>query len=178
MSIAAQLQNPALIGVVGPSGAGKTTLIGKLIPPLLAAGVRVGVIKHTHHDVEPDRPGKDSWKARQAGAAQVLLAGPHRCTLFMDSPGAGQDPGLADLLKLMNTQQLDLILVEGMKYAQMAKIEVRRRGIDADWLYPQDAQIFAVVSDEALPQGRQPTVFGSDQAEALVALIQRIMPRT
>ncbi|WP_193394275.1 molybdopterin-guanine dinucleotide biosynthesis protein B [Aquitalea magnusonii] len=84
-----------VLGVAGYSGSGKTTLLEKIIPLLLAAGVDVAVIKHTHHDVDWDQPGKDSWRHRQAGARQVLLAGAQPPPCWWKALPQGNDAPLA-----------------------------------------------------------------------------------
>ncbi|MGL5285150.1 MAG: molybdopterin-guanine dinucleotide biosynthesis protein B, partial [Aeromonas sp.] len=95
------------------SGTGKTTLLEQVIPQLVARGIRLAVIKHAHHDVNLDQPGKDSWRLREAGASEVLLASDKRIAWLKETP---ESPiALAALLERFNPAELDLVLVEGFK---------------------------------------------------------------
>ncbi len=136
-----------IFGIAGYSGSGKTTLIERVLPQLVARGLNVAVIKHTHHDFDMDRPGKDSWRAREAGAAAVLLSSDHRTALLTehrDTP-----PTLADLLATL--PPCDLVLVEGYKREAIPKLEVHRAETDKPWLFSGDPHILAVASDVAAP---------------------------
>ncbi|MEJ2694539.1 MAG: molybdopterin-guanine dinucleotide biosynthesis protein B [Candidatus Thiodiazotropha sp.] len=141
-----------VIGFAAYSGTGKTTLLKQLIPLLRADGVRPGVIKHAHHQVEFDVPGKDSYVLRKAGAGQVLLASANRWALMGEEPG-GREPELPTLLKRMDLTELDLVLVEGFRHIAFPKIELHRPSLDTPLLCEADDSIFAVAADEevALP---------------------------
>ncbi len=136
------------IGFAGYSGSGKTTLIEHLLPRLVADGLRVSVLKQSHHDIELDSPGKDSWRHRQAGAHEVLLATPGRWMLVHELRGAPV-PDLAAQLACLSP--CDLVLVEGFRHEALPKLEVHRAEHGKPWLHPEDAHILAVVSDEPPP---------------------------
>ncbi len=138
------------LGFAGYSGSGKTTLIEALVPRLQAHGLKVSVIKQSHHDFEVDVPGKDSWRHRQAGAHEVLLTSPYRWMLIHELRGA-QEPELGAHLEHLSP--CDLVLVEGFRHAALDKIEVWRRANDRAWLHPQDPHIIAVASDEPPANG-------------------------
>ena len=136
-----------VFGIAGYSGSGKTTLIERVLPRLAARGLKVAVIKHTHHDFDIDRPGKDSRRAREAGAAAVLLASDHRTALLLEHRDA--PPSLDALLDQLPA--CDLVLVEGYKREAIAKLEVHRAATGKPWLFPDDPSILAVASDVAPP---------------------------
>jgi molybdopterin-guanine dinucleotide biosynthesis protein B len=133
------------LGIAGYSGSGKTTLIEKLLPLLNAARLKVSVIKQSHHDIEVDTPGKDSWRHRQAGAFETLLTSPHRWMLVGELRGE-PEPSLDDHLARLTA--CDLVLVEGYKHAAMPKLEVWRAANAKPWLYPDDAEFIAVAADQ------------------------------
>ena len=138
-----------IFGIAGFSGSGKTTLIERVIPQITARGLKVAVIKHTHHDFDMDRPGKDSWRAREAGAATVLLSSDHRTALLTehrDTP-----PTLNDLLAQL--PPCDLVLVEGYKREAIPKLEVHRAETKQPWLFPDDPHILGVASNVAPANG-------------------------
>jgi molybdopterin-guanine dinucleotide biosynthesis protein B len=133
-----------IIGLAGWSGAGKTTLIAKLIPELKSRGLSVSTLKHAHHKFDFDYPGKDSYTHRDAGATEVLVASSTRWAIMHELRGA-DGPRLVDLLPRLSP--VDLVLVEGFKTETHVKIEVHRQANDKPWLYPGDRNIAAVASD-------------------------------
>jgi molybdopterin-guanine dinucleotide biosynthesis protein B len=139
-----------VIGLAGWSGAGKTTLIVKLIPYLNERGFTVSTLKHAHHAFDVDRPGKDSYLHREAGALEVLVASDRRFALMHELRGA-EEPSFAELLRRMSPA--DFILVEGFKRDAHVKIEVHRVANGKPWLYPEDPGIKAAATDarEGLP---------------------------
>ena len=155
-----------MIGLAGWSGAGKTTLLTKLIPVLVARGLRVSTIKHAHHEFDIDQPGKDSWQHRQAGATEVMVASARRWALMHELRDAPQ-PSLAELLA--HLAPADLVLVEGFKSGPHPKIEVHRTANAKPYLHPGDPAIIAIAtdSDDQLPL---PTV-KLDDASAIAAQI-------
>ncbi|NWK79930.1 molybdopterin-guanine dinucleotide biosynthesis protein B [Aquitalea sp. LB_tupeE] len=165
-----------VLGVAGYSGSGKTTLLEKLIPLLCATGVDVAVIKHTHHDVDWDQPGKDSWRHRQAGASQVLLAGSRRRLLVQTMP-QGNDAPLAEHVAAL--RPCDLVLAEGFKREPIAKLEVYDPALGAPPLYMQDPAVLAVVTDAGqaeLPPTALPR-FGRDDVDTIARFILALLEK-
>ena len=136
-----------VIGLAGWSGAGKTTLLTRLIPHFNAQGLRVSVIKHAHHQFDVDVPGKDSWRHREAGAAEVLVASSNRWALMHELRGAAE-PRLPDLLSKLSA--VDLVVVEGFKREPHRKIEVHRAANDKPLLFPDDPGIVGIATDVAV----------------------------
>lgn len=155
-----------VLGIAGYSGSGKTTLIEKLLPRLEAAGLAVSVIKQSHHDFEVDKPGKDSWRHRQAGAREVLLTSPHRWMLVGELRGAPEPALGAHIARL---SPCDLVLVEGYKHADLDKIEVWRAANGKPWLHPDDPRYIAVAADQ--PPPGKPPLLPLDDADAIARFI-------
>ncbi len=154
------------LGIAGYSGSGKTTLIEQLLPRLGAAGLVVSVIKQSHHDLEVDVPGKDSWRHRQAGAREVLLASPRRWMLVHELAGAAE-PALDEHLARFSA--CDLVLVEGFKHAVLPKIEVWRTVNGKPWLHPGDTHFIAVAADTPPPGALR--YFSLTDVEAIAAFV-------
>ena len=131
-------------GIAGWSGSGKTTLVRRLLPELIARGFAVSTVKHAHHDFDVDRPGKDSYDHRMAGAKEVLVASSVRWALMHESR-TEIEPGLDDLVARM--APVDLILIEGFKSESYHKLEVHRPSIGKKLLCVEDADVVAVASD-------------------------------
>jgi molybdopterin-guanine dinucleotide biosynthesis protein B len=151
-----------IIGIAGWSGAGKTTLILKLIPLLTAQGLTVSTLKHAHHKFDVDTPGKDSYAHRTAGAVEVLIASANRFALIHELRGAPEPPLEALLEKL---SRVDLALVEGFKRAPHPKIEVYRRANAKPPLHPGNASVVAVASDAPFPKAPCPVIALDDAEE-------------
>lgn len=139
-----------VLAIAAWSGTGKTSLLKKLIPALYARGIRTGVIKHTHHNMDIDKPGKDSYELRRAGAAQTMVASTQRWALMTETPEK-DTLDLNYLVSRMDHSALDLVLVEGFKHESVAKILLFRQGtghgVDELTL---DQDVIAVASDVSL----------------------------
>ncbi|MGV3580675.1 MAG: molybdopterin-guanine dinucleotide biosynthesis protein B [Methylophilus sp.] len=138
---------PVLGIVAAGSNAGKTTLITQLIPALAKRNIRVSVIKHAHHKFDIDYPGKDSYKIREAGAVQTLIASNKRWALMTE---LASEPNLEALIAQINPSYADLILVEGFRQANIPKIEVYRPSLGMPLLANSERNIIAVVTDANL----------------------------
>lgn len=136
-----------IFGIVGGSGSGKTHLLTALLPELVGRGVRVSTIKHTHHDIEIDQPGKDSYRHRQSGATEVLVTSPKRWALMHELRDT-HEPDLEELIRHMTP--VDVLLVEGFRGKAHKKLEVHRPTVGKPLLAQDDVNIVAVASDVAL----------------------------
>ena len=131
-----------ILGIVGWSGSGKTTLIERVLPLLRARGLSVSTVKHAHHGFDMDRPGKDSFRHRAAGAAETLVISDSRWVLLAE---ATAPPPLETLLERMAS--VDLVLVEGFKSHPFPKLEVHRAALGKPPLWPSDPGVIAVATD-------------------------------
>lgn len=138
-----------IIGVVGWSGSGKITLLEVLLPLLTAKGLRVNVVKHSHHDLVLEPPHKDSARLRAAGAAEVMLSSPYRYVIVRELRG-DDEPMLDELIARM--APADLTLVEGYKWLPIPKLGVHRPSLGKPALYLEDEHIVAVASDVPRPE--------------------------
>jgi molybdopterin-guanine dinucleotide biosynthesis protein B len=148
-----------IFGLAGWSGSGKTTLMTALVPEFVTRGIAVSTIKHAHHTFDIDQPGKDSWRHRQAGVQEVMVASEHRWALMHELRGA-PEPSLDELLGRMSP--VDLVLVEGFKRHAHPKIEVYRRSLGKPLLHPDDTYVVAIAADENLPEFSVPWLPLSD----------------
>ena len=139
-----------VIGFAGYSGTGKTTLLKQIIPLLKHKGLRVGLIKKSHHNFEIDHPGKDSYELRMAGASPVMLSSSHRRAMITEHMDF-RERGLAEELTCFDRSQVDIILVEGFKHERFPKIELHRPSLGKPLLFPADPSIIAIATDGALP---------------------------
>ena len=144
-----------IFGLAGWSGSGKTTLMVNLLPEIIARGITVSTVKHAHHEFDIDRPGKDSYEHRRAGATEVMISSANRWALMHELRGV-EDPPLEMLIDHMSP--VDLLLVEGFKWEAHPKIEVYRPVINKPLLQPDDPNIIAVASDEDLPKVKVPVL--------------------
>ena len=159
-----------VVGLAGWSGAGKTTLVVRLVPELVRRGISVSTMKHAHHGFDVDQPGKDSYRHREAGATEVLVASDRRWALMhelRDRPA----PTAAELMRQMTP--VDLLIVEGFKREGHDKLEIHRRKTGKPLLYPEDPRIVAVLSDESLPGCPLPVIDVDDIAAIADFIVAR-----
>ncbi len=155
-----------IIGLAGWSGAGKTTLMIRLLPCLIDRGLAVSTLKHAHHRFDVDVPGKDSYEHRKAGAQQVMVASGARWALMTELRTA-REPALPELVARMDP--VDLIIVEGFKRDAHPKIEIHRAANQKPWMRPDMPGIVAVASDVAAPYDLPHAHL--DDIEAIAALV-------
>ncbi|MBZ9557052.1 MULTISPECIES: molybdopterin-guanine dinucleotide biosynthesis protein B [unclassified Modicisalibacter] len=159
-----------LLGIAAWSGTGKTTLIEALLPRLRDAGLAVAVIKHAHHDIEVDRPGKDSHRLRMAGAAPMLVASRERLALTMETPDRAA-PDLARLIDQVRPFEPDLVLIEGFKRWPLPRLELYRASLGRPMLAVGDPWVRVVASDAAVELPPGVTRLELDDIEALARYI-------
>jgi molybdopterin-guanine dinucleotide biosynthesis protein B len=161
-------------GFVGYSGAGKTTLIERLVPVFVRQGLAVSLIKHAHAGFDIDRPGKDSFRLREAGCAEVLLTSNTRWALMHELRGR-DEPTLDEQLAMLSP--CDLVLVEGYKSSALPKLEVHRPSHGRPLMYPDNPQVIAVATDAPAdtplnaPMHRSPTRLDLNDAAAIAGFI-------
>ncbi|MGK5077877.1 molybdopterin-guanine dinucleotide biosynthesis protein B [Janthinobacterium sp. HLX7-2] len=163
-----------VLGVIGRSGSGKTTLLEFVVKEMATRGLRVNLVKHSHHDLALEPPQKDSARLRLAGAAEVLVASPYRYAIVHELRGA-PEPSLAQQLSRMGPA--DLTLVEGFKTDPIAKLEVFRHAVGQAPLYPHDQHVIAVASDSPAPADLRDGVQWLDlnaREQVLAWLLQRL----
>jgi molybdopterin-guanine dinucleotide biosynthesis protein B len=145
-----------IIGLAGWSGSGKTTLITKVIPRLIARGIRVSTIKHAHHGFDLDQPGKDSFMHRAAGATEVAISSANRWAVLHELRGE-PEWNLVDLLAKLSP--VDIVLIEGFKRDRVVpKVEIYRAENGKPLLHPEDPSIAAVAADTPLPAAKVPVI--------------------
>jgi molybdopterin-guanine dinucleotide biosynthesis protein B len=157
-----------IIGLAGWSGSGKTTLITKVIPVLVGRGLNVATIKHAHHEFDIDKPGKDSWLHREAGASEVIVASSRRWALVHELRGEPEPPLAALLTKL---DPADLVIVEGFKRHAHPKLEIYRAVLGKPRIYPEDDCVVAIASDAPLPDAPLPVLM-LDDIDAVANVLQ------
>jgi molybdopterin-guanine dinucleotide biosynthesis adapter protein len=158
------------IGFCGWSGSGKTTLIEQLIPRFKAAGQRVSVVKHAHHAFDIDQPGKDSWRHRQAGAFEVVVASNRRMAIVREFEAVAE-LSVHDLLAELSA--CDWAVVEGFRHADLPRIEVWRTATGQLPRYAQDPHIVAIATDQPdqLPTRPNVPVLDLNQPAAVLAFL-------
>ena len=170
-----------VIGFAGYSGSGKTTLVERLIPALKAKGLRVSVVKHAHHSFDIDKNGKDTWRHRQAGAFEVVVASANRLALMREF----EQPAQLNVHQMIAElyEGVDWVLVEGFKQSNLSKIEVWRNPTAGEpqrpALYTDDAFIVAIATDAAgsLPEPTQRPVLDLNNPQAMADWLVEQGPR-
>jgi molybdopterin-guanine dinucleotide biosynthesis protein B len=156
-----------IIGLAGWSGSGKTTLVSRVIPVLVARGLKVSTVKHAHKGFDIDIPGKDSHTHRMVGATEVFVASGKRWAHvheLRDEP----EPDLVDILPRLT--QVDLLIIEGFKRHRHPKLEIFRREVGKPLLHPEDDYIVALASDGPVPEARVP-VLALDDIERIADVL-------
>ncbi len=160
-----------VMGIVGWSGSGKTSLLVQVLPLLRARGLKVSTMKHAHHRFDVDRPGKDSFQHREAGASEVLVVTSSRWVLMHESREE-PEPSIESLIQRMTP--VDLLLIEGFKTHSHPKLEIHRESEGKPLLCPGDPDIVAVATDTRLPDLALPQLDLNDPA----AIADFILART
>jgi molybdopterin-guanine dinucleotide biosynthesis protein B len=158
-----------IFGLAGWSGSGKTTLMAKLLPALVAKGIRVSTMKHAHHEFDLDKPGKDSWVHRQSGATEVAIVSAKRYAIMHELRGA-PEPTIEELLPRL--APVDLLLIEGFKRHAHPKLEIHRPSVGKPLLATDDPDIVAVASDVELPGLKVPRL-DLDDTGAIAGFVLR-----
>jgi molybdopterin-guanine dinucleotide biosynthesis protein B len=149
-----------IFGIAGHSGMGKTTLLERLVPAIASRALVVSLVKHSHKNIDIDRPGKDSYRLRESGCKEVLLLGNDRWALMHELRGA-PEPSLDYLLDRM--QHCDLVLIEGFKHGDFPKLEVWRASVGTPTLWPDWPGIIAIASDTPTSPSEQTVTPGLTQ---------------
>ena len=160
-----------VLGFAEYSGTGKTSLLVKLLPLMKLQGLRVAMIKHAHHDFDIDKPGKDSFELRKAGAGQVLIASAKRSALITEYE-IQVEPKLNDLIDQLDLENTDLILIEGYRHLSFPKIELHRPSCGKPLIFTEDEAVVAVASDEKIDTGDLP-LLDLNAVEEIAGFINR-----
>jgi len=158
-----------VFGLRGWSGSGKTTLLVRLIPELVGRGIRVSTVKHAHHEFDIDKPGKDSYRHRAAGATEVMVSSARRFALMHERRTA-PEPGLGELLARLTP--VDLVLVEGFKSEPHDKLEIWRAATGKPLLAGSDPHVVALATTDPVPPQRVP-VLNLDDVPAIADFVLR-----
>jgi molybdopterin-guanine dinucleotide biosynthesis protein B len=162
-----------IIGLAGWSGSGKTTLITKLIPHLIGRGVTVSTLKHAHHGFDLDKPGKDSFMHRAAGATEVIISSAKRWAILHELREEAEWD-LGDLVAKMSP--VDLVLVEGFKRDAFPKLEIHRAENGKPLIQPEDPYIVAIAADSTLPDAKVPVIDLNDIDAIADVLLANAVP--
>jgi molybdopterin-guanine dinucleotide biosynthesis protein B len=161
-----------VVGFSGWSGSGKTTLVEKLIARFRFEGLRVSVVKHAHHAFDIDREGKDSWRHRQAGAFEVVIASNTRLAKIREFESPVEPTAHQLIAELYDC---DWVFVEGFKHADLLKLEVWRAETGKPVQYPEDPFVVAICTDkpDRLPHPTGLPVFDLDDVDAVADFLLR-----
>lgn len=159
-----------MLGFAAFSGTGKTTLLVQLLPILRKQGLRIAMIKHAHHKFDVDKPGKDSYELRKAGASPMLISSSRRIAIMIDKEEE-QEPDLQDLLTYINPDKVDLVLVEGFKQWPFPKIELHRPETGKPLLFPDDSNIIAIAHNDEINTTPEIPVLDIDKPEQIADFI-------
>src|SRR6185312_13854446 len=162
-----------VIGLAGWSGSGKPTLLAKLIPVLIARGLKVSTVKHAHHAFDLDKPGKDSFIHRESGASEVFISSKNRWAQMHELRGE-EELRLRDIIKRMTP--VDLLIIEGFKRETHPKLEIHRAEVGKPLLQPEDDWIVAIASDKPLPQSGVPVVDLNDIEKIADVVLAEAIP--
>ncbi len=165
---------PQILGLAGWSGSGKTTLLTAMLPVFIAQGLRVSTVKHAHHGFDLDRPGKDTFRHREAGASETLVLGGARWALMHELRDE-EEPSLEELLQHMSP--VDLIVVEGFKTHPFPKIEVHRPSLGKPPIWPEHPHVVAVASDAPLRDCPHPVLNLNAPAEVADFVLSELYVR-
>jgi len=163
--------NVPIVGFAAFSGTGKTTLLTAIIPLLRQRGYRIAMVKHAHHQFDVDKPGKDSYQLRKAGANQMLIASSKRWALMVENTDDTDEPSLQQMINQLDTNKIDIILVEGFKAEAFPKIELHRKAVSNHHIYPDDKNIIAVASDTPMTLPEHITPLDINNAELIADFI-------
>lgn len=163
------------LGFAAFSGTGKTTLLTKLIPALRDRNIRVAVVKHAHHNFDIDKPGKDSYQIREAGAQELIIASDKMMALMRKNHDDLIEPELQPLIQRLDTRSIDLILVEGFKHERFPKIELNRTELGSPRLFQHDPHIIAIASDKPTVSDDMPLMLDINDIPAMVDFIEHFI---
>ena len=166
-----------VLGFAAFSGTGKTSLLEKLLPLLDDQGIAIGMVKHAHHAFDIDKPGKDSYRLRKAGARQMLIASSQRQALMTENAVA-QEPRLDELVKQLDLDTIDQYQVDGIQIQSLDKIELHRQALGKPLLYPQDSNIIAIASDHPDDCAGLPSLDIDDTAAIAAFIVRWLESRT
>lgn len=161
-----------VVGFAGYSGSGKTTLVENLVPALKLRGRRVSVVKHAHHNFDIDHPGKDTYRHREAGAFEVVVASDKRLALMREFEKAGELTVHQLLAELW--EGVDWVLVEGFKQSNLLKVEVWRADSGQPARYPDDDFVVAIATDspDRLPEATMRPVLNLNEPDAVAQWLE------
>lgn len=160
-----------MLGFSAWSGTGKTTLLRQIIPLLRARGLLVSVIKHAHHHFDLDFPGKDSYELRKSGADQTVICTTTRMAVITEFSDPAEEPDLQDILRMLDPNRADLVLIEGYKEVRFPKIELHRAALGKPYLYPEDDSIIALACDNAPPDNIEIPLLDLNDIDAIANFI-------